>query len=78
MYKSGFDLNFSVLHIQMLQKIQLIIIMYMNGGPLENIQNFVLVWYGYLLRLVYLEVWRRMRSLILITHWLITHDDSSA
>jgi hypothetical protein len=33
--------------------------------------TFVLVWYGHLLRLIYLEVWRRTRSMIEITNWLM-------
>ena len=33
--------------------------------------TFVLFWYGHLLKLIYLEISRRTRSVIMITHWLM-------
>ena len=45
--------------------------MYKCGGPLENIQCSYLYMVEYLLRLIYLKVLRRMRSVFMITHLLM-------
>jgi hypothetical protein len=48
----------------------------MYGGPQGNIQHLYLYGRGHLLRLLYLEIWRRMRDGIMMTCTL--NDDSSA
>jgi hypothetical protein len=40
-HKRGFKLNFVILHIHMLHKLQLVV-MYMYEGPLENVQHLYL------------------------------------